>query len=59
MPSCAAAKAAQGKKPQDGNYLLTSPPAAVYCVMGGKKDAPTTYLLLPATGAANPVWPYI
>jgi hypothetical protein len=56
VASCAAAKSARGA---DGYYFLsiTTPSAAVYCAMGGKKDTPKTYLLLPATVAANPVQP--
>ena len=61
-PTVASCAEAKKTSPNDGNYLLSiaSPPTAVYCVMGKKKDAPTTYLQLPATGAANPVrslWP--
>jgi hypothetical protein len=46
VASCSAAKSAGGL---DGNYFLpiTSPPAAVYCAMGSKKETPKTYLLLP------------
>ena len=48
MKSCADAKSAQGAKPTDGNFALTitTPPTAVFCVMGATNVAPKTYLLL-------------